>query len=343
MIISLHFPLSFLEKQEAVKLITLLDEEGLAPQEISFEIGGPSKISLKDDGFQIFVSEELPSSKELSLDDSSILKEEPGIVLLRGGTSGYNLFLDQRASMEVLKEFLPPDLFPFNLYGRTFYLFPPEPPSKTLAELFPLFPKSIYFGHLLLRATFRGKKEDAEIFFEKVPSRILAKHRGLYIESKPLWESLGEHLKERGLKVAVAESCTGGLLSQLLTKIPGASNYFYQGLVTYNTEAKIKTLGIDPGIINKEGVVSDEVALNMALRVRKISEADFGLGITGLAGPGGGSENVPVGTVYLAVASRTGVLTQKFALHGSREDIRMQSACWSLFFLHNFLHLEGFL
>jgi nicotinamide-nucleotide amidase len=110
--------------------------------------------------------------------------------------------------------------------------------------------------------------------------------------------------RERRLTLAAAESCTGGLLAGALTEIPGASDVFERGFVTYSNAAKVEMLGIDPALIARHGAVSEEVAQAMAAGVLARSAADLAVAVTGIAGPGGGSAEKPVGLVHLAAAGR---------------------------------------
>ncbi len=114
---------------------------------------------------------------------------------------------------------------------------------------------------------------------------------------------LGDQLKSRGLTLAVAESCTGGLIASLITDVPGASTWFERGLVTYSNRSKIEMLGVPEEIVREHGAVSKETASAMAEGVRRISGASIGIGVTGIAGPSGGTDAKPVGTVHIAVAT----------------------------------------
>lgn len=116
-----------------------------------------------------------------------------------------------------------------------------------------------------------------------------------------LEEAVGAALRERRLRVALAESCTGGLVTSRLTDVPGSSDYVERSVVAYSNAAKVDTLGVDPALIAEHGAVSDPVALAMAEGVRRLAGVDIGVGITGIAGPGGGSEAKPVGTVSIAI------------------------------------------
>src|SRR3989338_6419547 len=126
--------------------------------------------------------------------------------------------------------------------------------------------------------------------------------------------------------IAVAESCTGGLLSNLLTYIGGSSKYFILGVVAYSNKSKEDALNIPAGLIAKNGTVSAEVAKRMAQNVRKIANADFGLGITGIAGPSGATSNKPVGTVFIAISRKNKTISKKFHFTGNRAVIRKKTA-----------------
>lgn len=130
--------------------------------------------------------------------------------------------------------------------------------------------------------------------------------------------------------VAVAESCTGGLTSCLFTYISGSSRYFILGLVAYSNKAKEKLLKIPPSLISQHGAVSETVAARMAQSVRKIAGTDFGIGITGIAGPTGGTRKKPIGTVFIALANKNKTICKKFIFKGNRAQIRKESALKAL-------------
>ena len=121
-------------------------------------------------------------------------------------------------------------------------------------------------------------------------------------DEQTLAEVTGQMLKKRGLTLAVAESCTGGLIGKMITDVPGASDYFKAGWITYSNEAKNSELGVDLSLIERHGAVSEQVALAMAVQARSRSGADIGIGVTGIAGPDGESAEKPVGLVYIAVS-----------------------------------------
>jgi len=136
---------------------------------------------------------------------------------------------------------------------------------------------------------------------------------------------VAECLLENRLTLGVAESCTGGLLADTITDIPGSSAYFKGGVVAYHPEVKVKLLQIEPGLLEHPGVVSEAVAAAMARAARRIFFADLGLGITGVAGPGGGSLETPVGLVYIAVGNKDQINCRQFNFTGSRVEIKQRS------------------
>ncbi|MDD4980380.1 MAG: CinA family protein [Candidatus Omnitrophica bacterium] len=137
--------------------------------------------------------------------------------------------------------------------------------------------------------------------------------------------------------IAVAESCTGGLLSQLLTELPRSSQYFILGLVLYSNSAKENILKIPASILKKRGAVSENIARLMAKSVRLLAKADFGIGVTGIAGPAGDAKEKPVGTVFIAIDSKNKKICRKFRFTGNRTNIRRKSALKTLELLKKLL------
>ena len=146
-------------------------------------------------------------------------------------------------------------------------------------------------------------------------------------------EVIGKLLTERGLTVSLAESCTGGLIAERLTDVPGSSKYFLEGAVTYSNGAKISRLGVKSETLDRFGAVSAETAEEMAVGMRERAQTDFAVSITGIAGPDGGSEEKPVGTVFIALADAEGVRSMKFVFPGDRYLIRWRSSQAALDFL----------
>ncbi len=152
-----------------------------------------------------------------------------------------------------------------------------------------------------------------------------------------LEEVVGNLLKTKKLKVAVAESCTGGMLGEMITRIPGSSEYFQGGVISYNARVKEDLLKVPPEVIRKYGEVSKQVAKLMAEGVRINCHSDIGISITGIAGPGGATEKKKVGLAYMALAGGKKTITQKHQLFGSRQLIRLRSARRALNMLRMYL------
>jgi len=151
-----------------------------------------------------------------------------------------------------------------------------------------------------------------------------------------LEQRVADRLRRCGQTLAVAESCSGGLLAHRLTNIPGSSAFFKLGVVAYSNEAKIRLLNIPREIIQRHGAVEACVAELMAQNVRRIVPSDFGVGVTGVAGPGGGTESKPIGLVYVAVAGATKCLSRKYYFQGDRLEIKHQSGSEALKILLEF-------
>jgi nicotinamide-nucleotide amidase len=160
------------------------------------------------------------------------------------------------------------------------------------------------------------------------------------LDNKPLEVTVGELLVQRGLTLAVAESCTGGLLSHRITNISGSSRYFLGGVISYANEVKMHLLGVSPESLEKFGAVSFETVLAMADGVRKALTADVGLSTSGIAGPTGGTPDKPVGTVWIGLSSAMGGAALIFHFKGNRLSIKEQAAQAGLQVLLN--HFQKF-
>ncbi len=133
---------------------------------------------------------------------------------------------------------------------------------------------------------------------------------------------LVEKLNEKNMTIATAESCTGGMIGGCITSVSGASNVYNEGYITYSNEAKEKNLGVSHITLEMYGAVSENTAREMADGVRRKANADIGIAVTGIAGPGGGTEEKPVGLVYIGVATQKSVEAHKFIFSGDREEVR---------------------
>ncbi|MCG6921521.1 MAG: competence/damage-inducible protein A [Acidobacteria bacterium] len=154
---------------------------------------------------------------------------------------------------------------------------------------------------------------------ERLPGRIFSE------DGRELPAVVGGLLLERALSLAIAESCTGGLLSARLTDVPGASGFLDRSFVTYSNRSKIQELGVDAELLDRAGAVSEEVAAAMADGARRVAETEIGIGITGIAGPEGGTDDKPVGLVFIAVDGAAGTRVQRARFPGWRERVRFQA------------------
>ncbi len=154
-----------------------------------------------------------------------------------------------------------------------------------------------------------------------------------------LEEAVGRLLRQQGLSLATAESCTGGLIGHRVTNVAGSSAYYLGGIVAYSNSLKAAGLGVDPALIERDGAVSEAVARAMATGVRERTDAGVGLSVTGIAGPGGGSEDKPVGLTYIAIASAAEVQCVRREFWGGREQVKLRAAQAALEFLRR--HLLG--
>lgn len=159
-----------------------------------------------------------------------------------------------------------------------------------------------------------------------------------------LTRSIAQALQARGEMLATAESCTGGSVAAALTELPGSSAWFERGFVTYANAAKIDLLGVSPATLTEHGAVSEATARAMAEGALQHSPADWSLAITGIAGPGGGSDDKPVGTVWFAWSWRHGATTSaRHCFAGTRSAVRQQAVITALETLRQRLGSQGLL
>lgn len=198
-------------------------------------------------------------------------------------------------------------------------------------------------GDVTIRLTARGKNlEEAKQLIVPIESEIRARlGRFIYgVGDTGLEEVVGRGLTEKQLTVAVAESCTGGMLAATLVNYPGISAVFLEGAVTYSNEAKIRRLNVKKETLERYGAVSAETAAEMAKGIALTSGADIGLSTTGIAGPTGGSAEKPVGLVYLGLYIKGEVKTKQLNLFGERNKIRRQAVSAALDWLRQELNLQ---
>ena len=151
---------------------------------------------------------------------------------------------------------------------------------------------------------------------------------------------VGQLLHERRLKLAIAESCTGGLLGSRITDVPGSSEYFLGGVVAYAYEAKVALLGVSWNTLNSVGAVSPETVLDMARGARTALNADIALSVSGIAGPGGGMPDKPVGTTWIGLVANDGEWAKIFQFSGDREENKVSAVNAALKLLLDYLQGE---
>ncbi len=180
-------------------------------------------------------------------------------------------------------------------------------------------------GEVFLKLTAHGSSpEEAEALLKPVYDKVYAR-LGKYIygeDEDTLAGKAMELLHRKGKKVSFCESCTGGYVAKTLTDLPGSSEVFDCGVITYSNAIKSKIVGVSPLVLKNRGAVSEETALQMAKGIRQLSGADIGISVTGIAGPGGGSEEKPVGLVYIGFHTAGASVTRKLNLSGNRDRIR---------------------
>lgn len=184
-------------------------------------------------------------------------------------------------------------------------------------------------GQIELHLSARAASRDAAELALANASRQVVERLGIDVfscDGTSMEQVLGALLVERNLRVAVAESCTGGLIASRLTDVPGSSRYLDRGIVAYANEAKTELLGVPAALIEEHGAVSEPVAIAMADGIRALAKADVGIGVTGVAGPGGGTPAKPVGTVAVATTIPGLLRSRLFRFIGDREQVKFQAS-----------------
>ena len=180
------------------------------------------------------------------------------------------------------------------------------------------------FPQISLRIAVEGTPAEVQPKLDELSARVRAKISDfVYGEGDVTMEEVvGRLLTERHLKLGVAESCTGGMIGHRITNVPGSSNYLIADLVTYSNASKVKFLGVNEETLKQHGAVSEECVLEMAAGVRKVTGADIGLATSGVAGPGGGTKERPVGTVCIALVAEGFKASRTYKMWGTRDWIK---------------------
>jgi nicotinamide-nucleotide amidase len=207
------------------------------------------------------------------------------------------------------------------------------PPHIQLAYL----PK---MGYTSLRLSGYGKVStvlEKEMEHQLSMLSQVAKEYIFSCEDKTLPELIADKLNAAEKTLALAESCTGGYIAHLITSLAGSSSFFKGGAVAYSNEIKTKVLGVNPSTLDSQGAVSEETVKEMVVNLLNIFQADYGIAVSGIAGPTGGSEEKPTGTVWIAVAGRGEVIAQVFRFGTGRDRVIRQAAIRALLMLYKFI------
>jgi len=200
---------------------------------------------------------------------------------------------------------------------------------------YPSFPEN----HITI--TVQGKKhEEIEREFNRAEEKI-RNLLGPYIfasDDKSMEAIVGGLLKERSLTISVAESCTGGLLGHRITSISGSSLYFERGLIVYSNRSKVEMLGVKQKTIDSYGAVSDQTVREMAEGIKKTAKTDMGLAVTGIAGPLGGTEDKPVGTVFIGLSVDGEIFSGQYRFSGERDKVKLNTSEMALDWVRRYLN-----
>ena len=199
-------------------------------------------------------------------------------------------------------------------------------------------------GQLLLRLTGRGSKSQENQLIEELASQIvllkkIASKHIISTENESLIEVIGKWFIKNKKRLAVAESCTGGYLSHIITSLPGSSQFYEGGLIAYSNNVKREILNVREQNLKKHGAVSEFVVNDMAINSMGLFDVDYTIAISGIAGPSGGTPEKPVGTVWIAVASPTNIVAEKFnfGTQGGREVVIQRATQSALYMLYNLI------
>jgi len=203
-----------------------------------------------------------------------------------------------------------------------------------------------HFPEIHITLSLRGEDKDAvSDELDRVEAEI-CDLLGAYVFAKgdeTMEDVVGRLLRGKGLTLSVAESCTGGLIGHRITNVSGSSDYFQGGVICYSNSAKVKLLGVMETTLTQHGAVSDSTAREMASGVRQALGADLGLAVTGIAGPTGGTESKPVGTVFVGLASESEVFSRGYRFWGDRNQVKAQSATMALDWIRRYVRGDSFL
>jgi len=206
-----------------------------------------------------------------------------------------------------------------------------------------LFVKSIFESFNMDYVIFENEGGWCEIVIHQINDLMLKQLKGFIpnvIITNDIFQFLKDKLEQNNKKITFAESCTGGLIASSITKIAGSSKIFDGSVVSYANEIKSKWLGVDENVLQKFGAVSEETVQQMLLGILEISESDYAIAVSGIAGPTGGTKEKPVGTVFIGVSDKNGkFIVERLHLKGSREEVQYQTMMHSFRIFINFSNL----
>ncbi|MGD2126798.1 MAG: competence/damage-inducible protein A [Desulfobacteraceae bacterium] len=216
----------------------------------------------------------------------------------------------------------------------------PGKPGNVILGFYPRFPEN----HITM--SLRGPDEptvtsELGVMEEKIRNLV-----GQYIfatGNQTMEGVVGDMLRRTGMSISVAESCTGGLIGNLLTNVPGSSEYFHGGVVVYSNKAKVDLLNVSSETIETHGAVSEQTVREMVEGVRQMFKTNMGLAVTGIAGPEGGSDEKPVGTVHIGLVAGEKVFSRKYRFWGARRQIKLNTAMMALDWVRRYLNGDSFL
>lgn len=210
--------------------------------------------------------------------------------------------------------------------------------SQVRVGYYPVFPEV----HLSLTVTDPSAIKAGQVFSHTAAAIESVLADSIFaVDGETMESVVGNLLRRAACRLAVAESCTGGLVSQKITAVPGSSDYFVGGVVAYSNALKERLLGVDPVLLAAHGAVSIQAAIAMAEGIRRLTSTDLALAVTGIAGPGGGSRDKPVGTVYIALASDAATMHIRCQFSGDRLLVQEMSAVTALDLLRRHLLAES--
>lgn len=195
-------------------------------------------------------------------------------------------------------------------------------------------------GEVYIRLTAKAKTKAEATKLTGVIEHVIRKRLGDFVygtDEDTMETVVAGLLKKHNLSLSTAESCTGGMIAERLTDVPGVSENFMYGVISYSNDSKIQLLGVSPLILEKHGAVSEETAMEMVRGVRQACGTDLAVSVTGIAGPGGGTPEKPVGLVYIGFADHDSTIVQRYLFAGDREVIRWQTANVALNILRRYL------